>query len=279
MPLPVISTRPAARPEDLVRLFHQTEVRWVEQIAEAEAFSAGCAYLSPSLDQVYEANHVQDAALPAGASASAAVEEAEAIFARRALRCYYWTMNPSAPAESTGPLCAELKARGHVPVELAVYRLDRLRGTLDHVEGVSVLPARAAAILLGDLAREWATDWAEPQRVGEWERRLDDPAWEPLVAMRGGEGLGAAGLLTMGEVGRIDMVYIRASYRRQGIGRLLMSRVIDICARGLLRHVMVCAAPSNRAAVSLYESMGFGRVGSMVRWMSPATSPAEADEK
>ena len=56
-------------------------------------------------------------------------------------------------------------------------------------------------------------------------------------------------------------IYVERRWRGQGIGRLLIERLIDL-ARELGYHKMVLAAlPHNEAGVALYTRAGFTRVG------------------
>jgi ribosomal protein S18 acetylase RimI-like enzyme len=71
-------------------------------------------------------------------------------------------------------------------------------------------------------------------------------------------------VLAVGELGRIEHVFVSASARRQGVGRTMMSRVLETCARSLFRHVMLCVRPDDRPAVGLYEGLGFRKIGQIV---------------
>ena len=41
----------------------------------------------------------------------------------------------------------------------------------------------------------------------------------------------------------------------------MMSRVLEICARSLFKHVMLSVSPSNTAAIELYRRFGFQKIG------------------
>ena len=84
--------------------------------------------------------------------------------------------------------------------------------------------------------------------------------------MRDGKVAGRAGVLAVGDVGRIDQVYVAQAFRRQGVARTLMSRALEICARSLFRHVMLSMEPSNDAARGLYDEIGFQTIGQIVSY-------------
>jgi GNAT superfamily N-acetyltransferase len=54
--------------------------------------------------------------------------------------------------------------------------------------------------------------------------------------------------------GRIRRVYVRSAWRNQGVGRALVSTLVEV-ARKSFRHVRLRA--ENASAARLYESMGF----------------------
>jgi L-amino acid N-acyltransferase YncA len=60
-----------------------------------------------------------------------------------------------------------------------------------------------------------------------------------------------------------DSVYIAASHQGRGLGRTLLSRLIDH-ARGAGHHVMLAdIESSNTASIRLHESLGFARAGQL----------------
>ena len=62
-----------------------------------------------------------------------------------------------------------------------------------------------------------------------------------------------------GKIAFIDELYIDALHRRQGIGRRVID-LLQVAARDLdVRALMLEVSDSNRAAVRLYASAGFGR--------------------
>src|SRR3712207_3408877 len=110
MPLPILNTRPEPSADDLVRLFHRTELHYTQPLAEETQLDAGTAFTNPELPDVYVANRVLSAALPEGVSPADAVAEVESHFAEKGTRCWRWTLNPSAPPAQTKPLRDHLES-------------------------------------------------------------------------------------------------------------------------------------------------------------------------
>lgn len=81
-------------------------------------------------------------------------------------------------------------------------------------------------------------------------------------------------------------VYVHADHRGAGLGRILMSALIER-ARGIGKHVMVAAVEAgNAGSIRLHESLGFERVGLLPqvgvkfgRWLDLAFLQLVLDER
>jgi ribosomal protein S18 acetylase RimI-like enzyme len=266
MPLPVLSQAAAVSDADRVRLFHRTEQVWAEQLGEAEQLDAGHAVCAADLATFWAANRVLTAAVPPGGTPEQVVAEVEAHYAARGARCLAWQLNPSAPAERVGPLAEHLLAAGYAGVGEDVMALAGPPGRAAFASppGVTVLPARAAFRHARELAAEVSPD--DPDGTEAQVRHLDDPHNDALLALRGGKAVGRVTVLAAGDVGRIDQVFVAEGARRQGIGRLLVGRALEICARSLFRHVLLSVGSDNRRAIALYQSLGFRKAGTIVTY-------------
>jgi ribosomal protein S18 acetylase RimI-like enzyme len=269
VPLPVLrNARAPVTDADLLRLFHRTERFWAEHLGEATQLDAGVAITAPDLPNVWEANRMLEAAVPPGTGPSEAIAEVEKHFASIGTRCWQWQMNPSAPTERTVRLAEQLTAAGYVAATddvMALAAPPRLQ-TRAVPTGLTLLPARAAFRQARELAEESAARRNEPQVAEAQMRHLDDPHCDSLLALRDGRAVGQVTVLAVGDIGRIEQVYVAESARRQGIGTLLLDRAIEICARSLFRHVMLSVTADNEAARALYERTGFGFVGKMITY-------------
>lgn len=57
-------------------------------------------------------------------------------------------------------------------------------------------------------------------------------------------------------------VYVAAAFRRQGVARVLMQRLIEACeARGFRQMIAVIGGKRNEASIGLHQGLGFERVG------------------
>jgi ribosomal protein S18 acetylase RimI-like enzyme len=276
-PLPILSSRIEASPTDLLRLFHRTELHWAEHMGEAESLDVGTAIINPKLANVWDANQIREAALPDGMTADKAIDLVDAHYAARGSRCWRWTMNPSTPAERVEPLRAALQHRGWVSRAETIMQLGTIAlRNVPQPAGVKVIPSRASFRHARLLAAEMSRRWNEAQLVDAFECHFDDPHWDALLALRDANAVGHVGVLAVGEVGRIESVFVTEGSRRQGIGRMLVNRAIEICARSLFKHVMLSVDPDNTPAIALYQSMGFkplGRIESLYIGELPQPNP------
>jgi ribosomal protein S18 acetylase RimI-like enzyme len=270
MPLPILHDPTDPTPDNLVRLFHRTELHWVRHVGEETQLDAGVAFTNAALPAVWDANGVMDAALPPDGSPAAAVEEVEQHFARAGVPCRQWVMNPAAPAERVWPLAEHLTGQGwqRHPYDV-MYRAGRAAPAANEAEALTIIPARASFRHARALADEAAAVCGVPQLADASALHLDDPHWDALVALHDGTAVACAGVLAVGELGRIDQVFVTSASRRRGIGRTMAGRVLEICARSLFKHVMLRVHPHDRPAIELFRGLGFGRIGEIVFYRQP----------
>lgn len=81
-----------------------------------------------------------------------------------------------------------------------------------------------------------------------------------LVAVACGEIVGyAVGIIRYSAIGHIVSIAVRAEYRRKGIGRMLLCRLIEELAALGAREMQLEVRESNSSAIALYVSVGFQR--------------------
>jgi ribosomal protein S18 acetylase RimI-like enzyme len=273
MPLPILNPRDARSPADLVRLFHQTENRWCQHLGEEEQLDVGMAYTNPQLAGVYDANKITDVSLPEGMTPEEAFEQVRTHFTERNVQCHSWTLNPSVLESRTKPLADLLVARGHRVASTNLMLLDRIGPIrIPDTAGTKIIPARASFKHARMLFDENASRWDQPQVAEASMLHLDDPHWDALLALNDGRPVAHVGVLAVGEVGRIDNVYVAQSHRRQGLGLLMMSRALEICARSVFKHVMLTVGPTNAPAVSLYAKVGFHKIADITSFFASGTN-------
>ena len=273
MPLPILSSGNRSTPADLLRLYLKTELDWSRQVATEVTLEVGTALSNPELADVYHANCIFDSALPEGVSGSQAIEVGQSHFREAHSRCWRWLMNPSADPRQTQPLIDQLLALGHAR-QLAdvLYLAGKPSGPIHDSAGLQIIPARASFRHAAQLIEEAeaADAWRTPQLSAAMMLHLDDPQTDALLALRNGVAVAYVAVLAVGELGLVAQLYVSPNSRRQGIGRTMMGRALEICARSLFRHVFLNVAHDNHAARALYEWLGFRKIGECVEYQATA---------
>lgn len=119
---------------------------------------------------------------------------------------------------------------------------------------------------LNDLAQEAVAALFEQLAPGRAQLPLrdlleaDNP---PTLAYCDADG-SIAGIALMGTYqvisghkGWIEDVVVDENYRGQGIGRLLVEKLLEVAREKRLSEVLLFSAPHRKAAISLYTSLGF----------------------
>jgi ribosomal-protein-alanine N-acetyltransferase len=263
MSLPILPSHRIVSSEDLIRYFYHAETDWGRQVAADESqLDAGVAMANRDLAWVSDANQVVDAAVPQGATPQEVVAEADAHFARQGSTVLKWVMNPSLPAARTQPLADYVVTQGFHARGYDIYYLaGRPAGTIAEVPGLTIIPSRASFKHTRALADEAAAYFKFAQLADSIMLHIEDPQTDSLLALRDGLPAAYVSILNMGEIGYVSELFISEPFRNQGIGRTMMSRAMEVCARAVHRHVFVGVDATNAPAVHLYERFGFKRIG------------------
>jgi ribosomal-protein-alanine N-acetyltransferase len=98
---------------------------------------------------------------------------------------------------------------------------------------------------------------------GSYLAELRDTRYRHYVAAEtdDGELLGWAGVRVIGDEAEILTVGVLPAARRQGIGRLLVADLLDHARQRGARQVFLEVRVDNPAALALYGSEGFERIG------------------
>jgi len=90
---------------------------------------------------------------------------------------------------------------------------------------------------------------ATPQRIGSW------------VAESHGRVVGLTGLLDRGTSGEVEPVVVTAAVRDQGIGRQLISRVVEQALAQGYEYLAIRPVARNVAAIRRFHAAGFRTLG------------------
>ncbi|MCX9190482.1 ribosomal-protein-alanine N-acetyltransferase [Carbonactinospora thermoautotrophica] len=128
--------------------------------------------------------------------------------------------------------------------------------------------------------------WWDIAFVMELERALfPEDAWSPelfwseladpdnhwyVVAEEAGELVGYAGLAVIGDEGHVQTIAVRRDRQGRGVGRTLLSALLDEAARRGCREVLLEVRADNPRAQELYRRFGFTVLGVRPRYYQPA---------
>jgi GNAT superfamily N-acetyltransferase len=264
MPLPVLRNASASSPADFIRLFHQSQLEWCRHLGEESELDFGRWISNPALPGCEDANCLLDAFLIPGLSATQLIAEMEARSGRTGAPWRRCSINPSVPSEQTAPLVDALQNAGWLRTSLEVLYKNKGDGDLFPATDLIIIPSRASYRHYRQLM-----DQRDPGGADIALAHLDDSHVDSLLALRGGEPVGCISVLSSGEIGTVRDWYVATNHRRRGIGRLLLGRALEICARGLLRHVMIGVASAGDTVGRLCSGRGFVSIGNIVSFDKP----------
>ncbi len=262
MPLPILhALEPSA--DDLVRLFHRTELHWSRHLADETPLEFGVAFANRQLAHVPDANRVLDVALPEGVSPEQVLAAVENHFQQAGAVCRSVVLNPSGDPAQAGPMALYLRQQGWMALACDVLRLVHLPPLMiSEIRGLRVIPARASFRHVCALAGEMGVS-ADVAMA-----HLDDPHWDMLLAMKDAQAVAQIGVMSEGDLGVIRQLYVTPAYRRQGVGRLMLGRILDLCACATFKRILAGVDPADAASLALYQSFGFAAVGKLVAYES-----------
>jgi GNAT superfamily N-acetyltransferase len=266
MPLPIIQPSSQPTPQTLLRLFRQTELNWARHLAQEQVLDMGTALFNPELPDVPGANFIMDAIVPQATPPADALAQAAAFYQDKATRLRGIIPNSSV---DTAILRRSLASAGWRAHPRQVLRLSRrpAASLLPTPGTIRIIPTRASFRHARQLAEQFTA--GDQQQTEAALLHLDDPHVDALLALRDGQAVAGISVLAMGDVGRIDQLYVAEPFRRQGLGRLMLSRALEICARALFKHVLVSCPPEAFAAQPLLAGVGFEPVGAMEEYLAP----------
>jgi putative acetyltransferase len=99
--------------------------------------------------------------------------------------------------------------------------------------------------------------------MAEFPRAYARPGGRILMAVEEGGAVGVVGLRKLsGEICEMKRMYVRPRFRQRGIGRMLATRAIEEAQDIGYRRMRLDTLSRLKEAVSLYDSLGFKRIGS-----------------
>ena len=121
-----------------------------------------------------------------------------------------------------------------------------------------------------DLEQVWAIErdsFAHPWSLEDYRREVEENrVARYLVAEEDGAVLGFAGAWIIIDESHVTNVAVRADRRGQGIGRAVMSALLQYLSNLGAAYATLEVRESNTAAIALYKSLGFFAAGRRRRY-------------
>lgn len=114
-----------------------------------------------------------------------------------------------------------------------------------------------------ELNREWLETYklmepAEEEQLADPQKHFLDCGGQIFVALHGGQVIGTCAIIPHGvEEVELAKLTVSSEFRGQGIARRLVERCIAYAREQNVRRVMLVSNSRLRAALRLYESLGF----------------------
>jgi len=286
---------------DLIRLFHQSQLEWSRHLGEETQLDFGRWIHNPELAHSGIANCLHDAFLLPSLRADQLIDQMEINCKEAGVPWRCCSLNPSASPTLLTELADALTAHGWTAQPLEILcRGAVVQAKLRAGHQVTIIPSRASYGHYRQLMKLRASEETQkalpvtrasgpyadrpetlgseltttPARAGgpchdaittvETDLlHLDDPHLDSLLALRDGQPVGCISLLTTGEVGTLRDWYVAPAQRNHGIGKVLLDRALEICARAQLKHIMMGVGKDAGGVISLCKAAGFSPIG---RW-------------
>jgi GNAT superfamily N-acetyltransferase len=250
MALTVLPSTFAPSSADLVRLFHQSQLEWSRHLGEETGLDFGRWVSNPSLANNRDANCLHDAFVLPDLPAEPVIATMQERADRAGLPWRSCSLSSSMP---TVGLADALLRGGWTAAPLTIfYRRKHIVLSPRSDLNLTIIPSRASYRHYSQLQG----DSAEAAIL-----HLDDSHLDSLLALRGGDPVGCVGVLTSGEFGTLRDWSVAEAYRGKGSGRVLLDRALEICTRGLLKHVMLGLSADAKIARGLIQEAGFEEIG------------------
>jgi len=182
------------------------------------------------------------------------------------------------PEGVTG-LLADLSTRGHRLSWDLVMGHGGPRGPVHDVGVTELEPSPALWRRVDDTMQLFGvgSDGAVAQ-LGRLEREVLAPSGKRWFGVRGTEGQleSLAALLVLEGVGYVDNVATFPEARGRGLASALTSHLVDVATAAGADHVILFADPDDRAAVRMYERLGFRGLGRLASTKAPLPRAAHS---
>lgn len=230
------------------RLYRRARQLWSGQVAEEIGVGSAAVYARNDLGQIAEANCV------IGEVAAEGWAEIREQFAAAGTAMMAWHL----PWPEVAP-------EGMVRQAVGLYRLGgQQRGLpMTHAE-LTIIPARASFPHVQQIAAEMYADAPTAQAQEAVMCHLDDSRVDAVVAIAGERAVAYASVLSTGEAGFVQELFVAPEFRGRGYSVPMMGWALDICERSAFKQVLWAMEEGE----GLARRYGFAKEGEVVGFVA-----------
>jgi GNAT superfamily N-acetyltransferase len=160
-----------------------------------------------------------------------------------------------------------LRNHGYFGSPGRLLRLQAAVAAAINMDRLLVVPGRAALL---SLERSSQTPSVRDLGTVNLLHHLDDPQFDCMIALREGRLLGRVGIQIRGQTGLIVDWYVQPEHRNQGIGTMLLRRILELAVRSQLTDVFAAVEHLPDQTLLILEKEGFRGVCDFKLWRPPA---------
>jgi len=254
MELPIATESYQPTTEALVRAAKRSRVALAHAIAELTQLDGCAAWTNPDRKGMRCANFA--------AEITSLDDDLFAHFRERDVSCH---ILECAQQQWPTDIAQAAQQAGYIAKTKLLFLLKRYQSPERRNEQLQILPARSIYPQLRAFYEDFARQGhgLDGQCVGELAGTmidlLDEPQLELFVGRLDNVIVGAAGVVSLGNIGVINPAYTALDHRGKGVAASLVASVIEHCSRAQFEQVIIDRS-LGCSSIPFYESLGFCRI-------------------
>lgn len=261
MELPIAKESYEPTTEVLVRAAKRARVTLANAIAQQTELDGATALTSPDRPGIRCANFAADM--------TALHDDLFTHFQERGASCH---VLQCATQQWPDDLADRARQAGYFAKSKSVLLLRHYQSPPKRNEQLQILPARSIYPQLRSFYEDFArqghglTGECVDHLASAMIDLLDEPQLELFVGRLDKTIAGAAGVVSLGNIGVINAAYTHMDYRGQGVAASLMAATIEHCSRAQFEQVIIDRSVGCES-IPFYESLGFQCVAGYDQYM------------
>ena len=281
MELPISSQSYQPTTEALLRAHQRAQVILARMVGDEVELDGATLFANSRRATLPLANFAADVRVDQSIDAAKNIFEIHKHFAAAGTKCHYLDSPDGRWHEA---LANEIRKAGSTPQEWHLLARAAAKNSHAAATGASskadphtektsdlqIVPARAMYAILPAFFEMMARHESHadaPATARAWIDQLDESRLELFVGLLHSQIVAVGGVLSLGNIGVLWPTFADPAQRGKGLGKTITQYVLDHCHRSLFESVII-ARHETCPAVHFYESLGFSRVATLVRYVA-----------